>query len=161
MQLVGWPTLRKPDGSHTGTSSQFRVPVSMGRFKEKRDILYEHYNLHSAQLAQETEFYSERHQQMVALERYDMEDYKSLVSELGKKHTASNYPCGHCCTHKVDLKLRPYDRDDVKRMKHSKTNSMLRHINKEGESEFVCALLIDSCWQAALMILRTAHVHAS
>ena len=62
IQLVGWPTLRKPNGELTITSSHFRVPVTMGRFKEKRDILYEHYEHHSARLAEETTIYSQRHQ---------------------------------------------------------------------------------------------------
>jgi len=66
---------------------------------------------------------------MVHIDRYDMEDYKSIASKLGKKHTASNYPCAHCTVHKQDLKLREYDAADKTRIKNP---ILQRHLEKQG-----------------------------
>ena len=50
LQLSAWPQLKcDEEDPSTGakklsvTSSHFRVPISMGRFKEKKDVLHEHY----------------------------------------------------------------------------------------------------------------------
>ena len=55
LQLLAWPQLKCDEEDHsTGvkkssvTSSHFPVPISMGRFKEKKDVLHEHYGVLSS-----------------------------------------------------------------------------------------------------------------
>ena len=133
LQLLAWPQLKCDEEDHsTGvkkssvTSSHFRVPISMGRFKEKKDVLHEHYGVLSSCISNATTL-SSRHFPGVALhiEKYHMDDLKAVALKLNKKHTASHYPCPWCVRHKCDLHLRSYIAADTARFKKP---TFLRHM---------------------------------
>ena len=92
LQLYGLPGLRRPhDKTRTVTSSHFRVPLSMGRIKEKRDVLYEVYRIYSAELSSQKSIFSPYHREELSqrwFDKYHMDDYKAKASKIGEICTA-------------------------------------------------------------------------
>lgn len=149
LQLVGWPQLLRPDGTRTITSSHFRVPIAIGRFKEKKDILYDIFRSHSQDLCgpHHRTVRSDLHG-LLLIEHIHMDDYKSKASKINKKHTASNYPCADCVRHKKDLPLRAYHPEDAAKLAECGRPTFMRHMELEGcahdfdAAEVTCGCII-------------------
>ena len=115
--LVSWPQLRRADGSSSSASRSFRVPIFMGRVKEKKDIIFPYFQKWDNYFKHKT-VTSRLLGCGISVDWVQSDDYKSLALDINKKHTASNYPCITCTKHKQDLKYRSWIPAEKAKMKH-------------------------------------------
>ena len=115
--LVCWPQLHRDDGSATSSSRSFRVPIFMGRVKEKKDIIFPYFEKWNAYFKAEKRVTSRRLGFDMCVDWVQSDDYKSLALDINKKHTASNFTCITCTRHKKDLKMRGYIPSEKAKMK--------------------------------------------